>query len=205
MAVETLTGNINAREARKITGIPGSSIRRILHAMVDLYPYVLQILHQLLHADTDKRLNFAKWALVQMDRGPQWFLNVMFSDEACFHSMLTSVLKTVVSVRHQTLVSATSSHCIHLMWLFGVVSLRLTWWVLSFLKSLALNLAEKVVKSLKNDILHFAWSRCTWIAEGDMRYLSLLSCRIMYHSISTWSQDVPVEHFHRRPNDKSRL
>lgn len=84
VAAETSTGSSSAREAGRITGIPQSSIRRILHGILDLYPYKIQTLHQLVPADTGKRLKFATWALAQMDRDPQWLLNVMWTDEAHF-------------------------------------------------------------------------------------------------------------------------
>lgn len=84
MAAETSTGSSSAREAERRTGIPEASIRRILHGMLDLYPYKIQTLHQLLPADTDARQKFATWALEQMQRNPQWLLNVMWTDEAHF-------------------------------------------------------------------------------------------------------------------------
>lgn len=84
MAAETSTGSSSAREAQRRTGIPEPSIRRILHGMLDLYPYKIQALHKLLPADTGARQNFATWALEQMQRNPQWLLNVMWTDEAHF-------------------------------------------------------------------------------------------------------------------------
>ncbi|GBN23107.1 hypothetical protein AVEN_232588-1 [Araneus ventricosus] len=84
LAAETSTGNRSAREARRITGIPESSTRRILHGIVNLYPYKIQALHQLLPADFDEKQNFATWALAQMERDPQWLLNVLWTDEGHF-------------------------------------------------------------------------------------------------------------------------
>ncbi|GBM32128.1 hypothetical protein AVEN_126526-1 [Araneus ventricosus] len=50
-------------------------MRRILHGSLNLYPYKIQTLHQLLQADFDERQNFATWELEQMERDSQWLLN----------------------------------------------------------------------------------------------------------------------------------
>ncbi|GBM02257.1 hypothetical protein AVEN_108806-1 [Araneus ventricosus] len=84
LASETSTGSSSAREAGRITGLTESSIRRILHGILNLHPYKIQALHQLLPADFDERQNFATWALAQMERDSQWLLNVMWTDEAHF-------------------------------------------------------------------------------------------------------------------------
>ena len=51
-------GSSTAREAETRTGI-----RRTLYGILNLYPYKIQTLHQLLPADTGARQNFATWAL----------------------------------------------------------------------------------------------------------------------------------------------
>lgn len=84
VAAETSTGSCSAREAGKVTGIPERSVRRILHLILEMHPYKIQARHQLLPADCDKRHAFATWALAQMDRDPQWLLNIMWTDEAHF-------------------------------------------------------------------------------------------------------------------------
>ena len=81
---ETSTKSSSVLEAERRTGIPEPSIRHILHEMLDLYPYIIQVLHQLLPADTGARQNFATWMLTQMECKPQWFLNVMWTDNALF-------------------------------------------------------------------------------------------------------------------------
>ena len=48
LAAETSTGSCSAREAERRMGISETSIRRILHGMLDLYLYKIQALHQLL-------------------------------------------------------------------------------------------------------------------------------------------------------------
>lgn len=58
----TSTGNSGAREAGRKTWIPGLSIRCMLHGMLDLYHYKIQVFSQ---AYTDARQNFAIWELAQ--------------------------------------------------------------------------------------------------------------------------------------------
>ncbi|GBM26491.1 hypothetical protein AVEN_260248-1 [Araneus ventricosus] len=79
LAAEISTGSSSGREAGKVTGIPESPMRRLLHGSLNLYPYKIQTLHQLLHVDFDERQNFATWALAQMERDPQWLLNPLFT------------------------------------------------------------------------------------------------------------------------------
>lgn len=85
LTAETSTGSSSVRESRR-TAILELSIRRILHGMVDRYPYKIQALDQLLSADIDARQNISKWALTQMERNAQWLLNVICTIEA--HSSL---------------------------------------------------------------------------------------------------------------------
>ena len=63
-----------------------------MHRMLDLYPYKILALHQLLPADTNARQNFATWALTQIECNPQCLLNVMCTDEA--HFLLDGYLNT---------------------------------------------------------------------------------------------------------------
>lgn len=80
-----------------------------------------------------------------MDCDPQRLLNVTWPNEAYFS---LSMRKT--SGRRQPFVSTWPSHCLLFMWLFGMVSRRLSFWILSFLKSLDLNLGRKPVQLLQN-------------------------------------------------------
>ena len=45
LAVETSMGSGSVLKVEKRTGIPEPSIRRILHGMLDLYPYKILALH----------------------------------------------------------------------------------------------------------------------------------------------------------------
>ena len=71
LAAEISTGSISARLAERRTRIPEPSIRRILNGILDLYPYKIQALHQLLQADTGGRQNIATWGLTHMECNPQ--------------------------------------------------------------------------------------------------------------------------------------
>ena len=82
LKASTSMGSLSAREIeRRILEL---SIRHVLHGMLDLYPYKIQVLHQLLPADTCERQNFAPKAMAKKEHNPQWLLNVMWIDEAHF-------------------------------------------------------------------------------------------------------------------------
>ena len=84
MAAGSSKGSSSAREAGKILGMPESSIRRILHGILQMYPYKLQLLHDIMPADIAARESFAKWALTKLEHEPQWLFNVLWTDEAHF-------------------------------------------------------------------------------------------------------------------------
>ena len=153
LAAKTLTDSSNVREAERRMGIPDLSIQRILHLMLDLHPYEIQALHQLLPEDTSSKQKFATWALEQMECYPQWLLNVMWTDEANFS------LYGEVNIQNSRIWETSNSREYHSQPLHSprvtvsVVLLGLLFWSLSFLKNLVLNLAEKPVLSLQNGIL----------------------------------------------------
>lgn len=84
LAAESSMGSSSARKAGRILNVPDSSIRRILHGILHLYPYKLQSLQELQTGDTAARETFAKWALARMESDPQWLFNVFWTDEAHF-------------------------------------------------------------------------------------------------------------------------
>ena len=77
LVTESSTGTSSVREAKRRMRIPEQSIRGIPHEMLDLHLHKIQVLRQLLSADTGARQKFATWVLVQMKRNLQSFLNVM--------------------------------------------------------------------------------------------------------------------------------
>ncbi|GFX22987.1 DUF4817 domain-containing protein [Trichonephila clavipes] len=73
-----------AREAARRLGLPPSSVRNILHRILQLYPYKLQSCHELLQADTVQRKAFAKRAFFKLEQDPTWVFNILWTDEAHF-------------------------------------------------------------------------------------------------------------------------
>ncbi|GFU85749.1 DUF4817 domain-containing protein [Trichonephila clavipes] len=84
IASEAASGTNSAREAARRLGLPPSSVRNILHRILQLYPYKLQSCHELLAADTAQREAFAKWAFSKMEQDPTWVFNILWTDESNF-------------------------------------------------------------------------------------------------------------------------
>lgn len=66
---------------RDATGIPRSSVHRILRNSCHLYPYKIQLVQELTEADKEVRREFAAWLLNNSSLIP----NILWSDEAYFH------------------------------------------------------------------------------------------------------------------------
>ena len=56
---ESAAGTSSAREAGRRFGLPPSSVRNILHGVLNQYPYKLQFCYELLPSDTVEREAFA--------------------------------------------------------------------------------------------------------------------------------------------------
>jgi hypothetical protein len=65
-------------------GISMKSVHRILKEN-DMYPYKIQLIHELERDDTERRLTFCDWATTQLDRNPEFAHYVIWSDEATFY------------------------------------------------------------------------------------------------------------------------
>lgn len=115
-----------------------------------------------------------------MERDPEWLLNIMWMSKDTFHCIMPLICKTVVSEWHQTLVSTRASHCILVIWLFGVASWHLLFWVLSFLKNFFLYLAWKTVQSLQHGISRFCMTVLCLHCRKNMRYCQHFKCFYMY-------------------------
>ena len=72
-------GHASSRSVAKQTGIPQSSVVRIL-AKMGYHPYKLRLHQELLPADLPQRINFANWIL----RNEESLKNIIWSDEAYF-------------------------------------------------------------------------------------------------------------------------
>ncbi|GFU59397.1 DUF4817 domain-containing protein [Trichonephila clavipes] len=84
IASEAAAGINSAREAARRLGLPPSSVRNILRRILQLYPYKLQLCHELLPADTAQKEVFAKWVFSKMEQDPTWVFNILWTDEAHF-------------------------------------------------------------------------------------------------------------------------
>ncbi|GFR21703.1 uncharacterized protein TNCT_690841 [Trichonephila clavata] len=72
LVLESAAGISNAREAGRRLGLPSSSIRNILHGVLNQYSYKLQSCHELLPSDTKEREAFARWALSKIEQDSSW-------------------------------------------------------------------------------------------------------------------------------------
>jgi hypothetical protein len=84
LATDSTAGTSSAREAARRLGLSPSSVRNILHGILDLYPYRLQSCHEILPTDTVLREEFARWAFSKIERNPTWVFNILWTDEAHF-------------------------------------------------------------------------------------------------------------------------
>lgn len=75
--------HVSLREVSRNSGISRTSVSRILKHH-KFHPYHISM-HQELHGDDfNNRVVFCNWALTQIQRDPQFFYRVMFSDESTF-------------------------------------------------------------------------------------------------------------------------
>lgn len=75
--------NLSTRQLHRLTGISRQSILKILHRH-KYHPFHIS-LHQELHGnDFRLRVEFCEWAVQQIQVNPNFFANVLFSDESTF-------------------------------------------------------------------------------------------------------------------------
>ena|SRR6185437_4635438 len=78
--------NVNsAREVARRLDKPRSTVNKVLHKTLKLYPYRLKQVHELLPQDTATRLDFALKCVAEIDSNPDWLPNILWSDEAHFY------------------------------------------------------------------------------------------------------------------------
>jgi hypothetical protein len=83
-ALESTANEFGSSSIPKVsyeTGIPQSSVQRILHKQLHLYPYKIMLLQELTEQDKVNRLEFATWML----NNPSSISHILWSDEADFH------------------------------------------------------------------------------------------------------------------------
>lgn len=77
--------HISIRQAQNQIGIPRATIHRILQS-VRYRPYHITLVQELNANDHRMRAQFCRWTLDILDQDPEFFWNVLFGDEAAFHS-----------------------------------------------------------------------------------------------------------------------
>ncbi|GFW06490.1 DUF4817 domain-containing protein [Trichonephila clavipes] len=97
IASEAASGTNSAREAARRLGLPPSSFRNILRRILQLYPYKLQLCHELLPADTAQRQAFAKWAFSKMEQDPTWVFNILWTDEKLISRFMVTLTTITVA------------------------------------------------------------------------------------------------------------
>lgn len=65
--------------------IPRATVHKIMHKRLRLYPYKIQLLHEIKPDDQPKRTEFAALMLQKAEEDPTFLSSVMFTDEATFH------------------------------------------------------------------------------------------------------------------------
>ena len=79
---KSLKRSLNQRS--QIIDLKRSTLRRVLLQDLNLFPYRLQVLHNLTELDKKKRLEMAEWFAEKTEKSPNWIRRVWFSDEAHF-------------------------------------------------------------------------------------------------------------------------
>ncbi|GFW28516.1 DUF4817 domain-containing protein [Trichonephila clavipes] len=113
IASEAASGTSSAREAARRLGLPPSSVRNILHRILQLYPYKLQSCHELLPADTAHRGKHLRIGpSLKWNRIPPGFLTSCGQMKLIYRFMVTLTTITVAFGRPLIHVSTHRSHCI---------------------------------------------------------------------------------------------
>lgn len=80
-----LNPHYSLRDIQRDLGVPRSTVQRLLKS-VKYHPYHITLNQALTEEDKRIRVDFCEWALGQINTTPDFFLRVLFSDEATFHS-----------------------------------------------------------------------------------------------------------------------
>ncbi|GFS74673.1 uncharacterized protein NPIL_25741 [Nephila pilipes] len=81
-APESAAKTSSAQEADRSLSLRPSSIRSILHGVLNQYPYNLQSCHELLPSNIVEKEAFARWALSKIEQDSSWIFNIFWTDEA---------------------------------------------------------------------------------------------------------------------------
>lgn len=83
MSIKT-NPNESIRRRSQQLGVSQTSLWRILHEDLGLYPYKIKLTQELKPNDHLLRRNFSKWALEKLENATDFYQKVVFSDEAHF-------------------------------------------------------------------------------------------------------------------------
>jgi inhibitor of nuclear factor kappa-B kinase subunit alpha len=75
----------SARSLARQSGIPNSTVLKVLKTKLHLHPYHVTLRQELKETDLQARLNFANWFLDKMDEEDGFETRVLWTDEAHFH------------------------------------------------------------------------------------------------------------------------
>lgn len=75
----------STRSISREMGISQTSVSRMVRKL-KFHPYHMQLLQELTERDFERRMRFCQWGLEKIDQDVNFFNNVIFTDEATFHS-----------------------------------------------------------------------------------------------------------------------
>ena len=77
--------NTSVRQAAQSVPVRKSSVHRIVKNNLKLYPYKIQIVQAIKPGDYEKREQFARTLLTNVEQDPAYLNRIFFTDEATFH------------------------------------------------------------------------------------------------------------------------
>lgn len=81
---DSATGCFSSVQISRASGIPRSTVLKILHKKLNMRPYRLKMVHALAENDYVPRVRFAEWFL-EVTEDPNFLSRVLWSDEAHFY------------------------------------------------------------------------------------------------------------------------
>lgn len=74
------SGRNSAREIARRLGLPPSSVRNILHGILNLYPNRSQSCHKYLLANNVQRKTFLRRTFSKIEQNPFWLFHIFWTD-----------------------------------------------------------------------------------------------------------------------------
>jgi hypothetical protein len=98
---------LSLRRIGQQADLPHTTVHLALRKHLELHPYKVTVVHELLPADRDARLLFCEWLNEVVTHDPNFLSKVFFTDEAWFH------LDGYVNSQNCRIWSTTNPHAIH--------------------------------------------------------------------------------------------